>query len=754
MAHESNSADGLQPGDAPTAANAPPAAGSLPRSPDDPYFIPDRVGPYRVQREIGRGGMGSVLLGVRDDDQLKQHVAIKLVKRGMDTAELLRRFQVERHVLSSLNHPNIARVFDAGATTDGRPYFVMEYIEGQSLVDYCDSQRLTITERLELFKKVCSAVHAAHQNLIVHRDLKPSNIMVNSKGEPKLLDFGIAKILNADLIGSPLATLPEQRLMTPEYASPEQVQGNPITTASDVYSLGVLLYELLTGHPPYHFKTRLQDEIVHVVCEVEPDRPSTAVTRAEEVTTSDGSTRTLTAEQLAKTREGAPGKLKRRLAGDLDNVILMAMRKSPRRRYSSAEQFAQDIENHLKGHTVIARPESWSYSLSKFIQRNKAGVAAAAVMLALLIGGVITTTWQRNAAITAREREEVQRNEAENQRDLAESRLVKVRDMAKGYITDVNDSIAKTEGATTAQFVLVKTALKVMDQLVAEFPDDPELRLLLARAYREMGDIQGGVRGTNLGEQSESLRSYRKALELLIANGGADAPQNSRLEYVQVNLNMAIAARKAKDLPGALSHCENALTAARNAVAAEPDILQPGRMLASALQTKVDILRETEEPDEKTLLAGYEESLALRQKLADKFPMDPRIGRDVLTALLRLADLHNSFKRNDQALAIANQVLEQRSVLLRQDPTNTSLRRDLAITREYIGGIQLELSRLKEAEEHLVAALDILQQLADADPANARAKSDVARVTAALDDVRGKVATSSASTTPAPKPPG
>ncbi len=271
---------------------------------------PQRIGRYRVIRELGRGGMGVVYLGVRDDDQFKQHVAIKVLKRGMDTAEILRRFELERQVLAALNHPGIARLYDAGETDQGLPYFAMEYVEGQAINDYCDTHRLHIAERLQVFQKVCSAVHYAHQNLVVHRDLKPSNIVVNREGVPKLLDFGIAKLINPGMslfAGDP--TAPDIRIMTPEYASPEQARGDPISTSSDIYSLGVLLYELVTGHRPYHLASRLDSEVRRVICEVDPDKPSTAISKVEEFETEgddDTRTTTITPENVSKVREGRP----------------------------------------------------------------------------------------------------------------------------------------------------------------------------------------------------------------------------------------------------------------------------------------------------------------------------------------------------------------------------------------------------------------------------------------------------------------
>jgi len=327
---------------------------------DDPADDPmagARIGAYKIVREIGRGGMGAVYLAVRADSEYQKRVAIKLVKRGMDTDFILRRFRNERQILASLDHPNIARLLDGGTTADGLPYFVMEYIEGQPLYRYCDGEKLTIHERLRLFTNICNAVAYAHQNLVVHRDIKPSNILICSDGTPKLLDFGIAKLLNPELTPDTITpTATAMRLMTPEYASPEQVRGEPATPASDIYSLGILLYELLTGHRPYHFSNRAPHEIARVICEEEPEHPSRVVTRSEDILPLDlaagGEATTL--EFLCKMRGGTLESVRRELTGDLDNITLKALRKEPGRRYASVERLRDDIVRHLEGRPVSA----------------------------------------------------------------------------------------------------------------------------------------------------------------------------------------------------------------------------------------------------------------------------------------------------------------------------------------------------------------------------------------------------------------
>ncbi len=317
--------------------------------------IGKRLGAYRIERELGRGGMGSVYLGVRADDEFQKRVAIKLIKRGMDTDFIVRRFRNERQILASLDHPHIARLLDGGTTDDGLPYFVMEFVEGQPIYAYCDERKLTIIERLKLFREVCAAVHYAHENLVIHRDLKPGNILVTATGTPKLLDFGIAKLLNPDMSPHLLdPTTAAMRLMTPEYASPEQVRGESITTASDVYSLGVLLYELLTDHRPYRIKSHRPDELARIVCEVDPDLPSVAVNLIEVITREGREPIEITPQTVSRSRGTTPEQLRRELAGSLDNIVLKAMRKGVAERYSSVEELSDDIGRYLEGHPVGA----------------------------------------------------------------------------------------------------------------------------------------------------------------------------------------------------------------------------------------------------------------------------------------------------------------------------------------------------------------------------------------------------------------
>ncbi|HEY6186653.1 MAG TPA: protein kinase [Pyrinomonadaceae bacterium] len=342
-------------------------------------MIGKRIGSYKLVREIGRGGMGSVYLAVRADSEFQKRVAIKLIKRGMDTDFIIRRFRHERQILASLDHSYIARLLDGGTTEDGLPYFVMEYVEGKSIYHYCDVQKLSIPERLKLFRKVCSAVHHAHQNLIIHRDIKPSNILVTAEGIPKLLDFGIAKILNPEIGGHGLdPTSIALRMMTPEYASPEQVRGEPATAASDVYTLGVLLYELLTDHRPYRLRSRAPQELARVICEEEPERPSVAVNQIEVIPNEGTEPIEITPDTVSRARNSTTEQLRRQLSGSLDNIVLKALRKEPHRRYQSVEEFSDDIKRYLEGHPVLA-PSYLHNSSTPEIQTEEPSTSARSI---------------------------------------------------------------------------------------------------------------------------------------------------------------------------------------------------------------------------------------------------------------------------------------------------------------------------------------------------------------------------------------
>ncbi|HMB89865.1 MAG TPA: tetratricopeptide repeat protein [Rhodothermales bacterium] len=455
------------------------AASLLDASPHDLALLVDeeeemaepiqQIGPYRISKTLGRGGMGTVYLAERDDGAFRQQVALKVIRRGLDTDDILRRFRMERQILAALTHPHIAHILDGGTTKDGLPYFVMEYIDGVPITTYCDRHRLSVDARLALFRDVCQAVQYAHANLIVHRDLKPSNMLVTDEGQVKLLDFGIAKLLDPNLPGysSPL-TRTAWRVMTPEYASPEQVRGEAITTASDVYALGVLLYELLTGRRPYRLPSRLEQEIFRVICEVEPERPSTAVSQIEEVQHSDGQTDAITPEQVSEARSTQVERLRRRLRGDLDNIVLKALQKEPTRRYASVEQFAEDVRRYKAGLPVVARRETVTYRISKFVRRHRVGVLASALIVLAVLGGLGASLWQARA------------------KTLEAARAEAVKAFVLDLFDQANPEVAQGE-MLTALDLAEQGAARVRETLNDQPEVQTEMLIVLANVYRKLG---------------------------------------------------------------------------------------------------------------------------------------------------------------------------------------------------------------------------------------------------------------------------
>jgi serine/threonine-protein kinase len=442
---------------------------------------PDRVGPFRVIRELGRGGMGAVFLGERDDGQFQQRVALKLVRQGAGSGDLVRRFLEERRILALLDHPRIARLVDGGVTDDGLPYFAMEFVEGEPIHRYCDNLALSIERRLELFVAVCEAVQYAHHQLVVHRDLKPSNVLVGADGQPKLLDFGIAKPLRPDAEDEdgPL-TRPGAYPMTPEYAAPEQLQGRHVSPATDVYALGVLLYTLLAGRRPYEVRGRSPADIERIVCETDPEPPSA---------TFDESRGADDAGERARARGARPDRLRRTIAGDLDTIVLKALRKEPRERYASAEALAGDISRHLSGHPVLARPQTTAYRLRRFVRRNRWQVTAAGVFALLLTTYAITVTIKQ----------------AQVRRALLEAQLGTRR---AEQVTDYMLGLFKaSEGGR-----LFTDTLRTREQLdrgVAQaraLPGQPELRA-------QMLDVIGRIQ-TYLGQYERAKPLLREALAI------------------------------------------------------------------------------------------------------------------------------------------------------------------------------------------------------------------------------------------------
>ncbi len=435
-----------------------------------------RLGAWVVRDVLASGGMGTVYRGARADDSFDKTVAIKLIKPGMDSTEVLARFANERRVLAELESPGIARLLDAGTSSDGRPFFVMEYVDGQPIDAWVRDRKLDVRARVELVVAVCDAVHAAHQRLVVHRDLKPDNILVTSAGAPKLLDFGIAKVLEPDPHGD-TPTIGPSRVMTPEYASPEQVRGERITTASDVYSLGVVLYELLADQRPFDLTGCTRAEVERIVCEREP---------------------------------AAPGS-----GADLDTIVQKAMHKERERRYGSAAQLAEDLRRHLDGVPVLARPDTWSYRFSRLVRRNRALATAVGLAFVALTVGLVVSLTERNRAVVASE--------------LAERRFGDVHALARTFLFELDELLADLDGSTPAREFVVRTGLRYLDGLAREVENDLELRRDVVLGYVKIGDVQGGALASNLGRHEDARASYRRGLALAETLPRADAKDRGLL---------------------------------------------------------------------------------------------------------------------------------------------------------------------------------------------------------------------------------
>jgi len=619
------------------------------------------IGGYRLVELLDRGGMGSVYLAERED--FEQRVALKLIRRGLDLDDVLvRRFHNERQILARLDHPNIARLLDGGTTEDRLPYFVMELVDGEPIDRYCERRGLSLAERLRLFRKVCSAVQFAHRNLVVHRDLKPGNVLITADGEPKLLDFGIAKLLDDGLAAHALATVPGQGPMTPRYASPEQIRLEPITTASDVYSLGVLLYELLTGVPPYRVDGDRSDEVARAVCEQEPERPSTAVRRRGEAS-----------------RPGLPdpGRLRQRLAGDLDSIVLKALRKEPEGRYGSAEQLSEDLRRHLSGLPVTARDGTSLYLLGKFVRRHRLALAVVAAFVLLSTGFGVVSTVLRQQAVESRGRAERERSRAEEMLEFLQNLFKK----------------ADPDEAGGEELTALDLLRRGKEELLAERWEDPELRI----------DLTG-----TLGQLFLELGSYGEARELM-AESLAIAREHHGGDHSEVAKrisNLAAVLHALGDHAEAEKLLREALKMRRRLGQEGADLFRTRNNLASTLIS----LKRFQEAEELYLET-------LRGRTALYGPDDP----DVATSLSNLGALYLAMDDLERAEDHLRRALEIR---LQGDEETL-----VASTLDLLGEVTAARGDGAEAEQLHRRALEIRRRLLGEDhPLVARSRKNLGTV--------------------------
>lgn len=743
-----------------------------------------RLGVWRVIKEIGRGGMGTVYLACRDDDQFQKHVALKMVKCGMDTAELLGRFRHERQILAHLDHPYIARLIDAGNTQQGRPFLVMEYVQGRPIDLYCRQDGLDIEARCRLFLKVCQAVAYAHRNLVIHRDLKPGNILIATDGSPKLLDFGVAKLLDSEVDPGHAATVAGVRMITPEYASPEQVRGELVGTASDIYALGAILYELLSGVKAHQLTSHSPSELQHAICEVEVKPPSSRISPDD-------------------------SRLRKRLSGDLDNIVLMAMRIEPEQRYSSVDLFAKDIGRYLKGRTVTARPPSLTYRFGKFARRHRLSLTFAMLIVLSLIGGTWTAL--------------VQAHHARIEQRRAEARLSQMVELANRALFDVHGSIERLPGALDARRQLVSTTLDYLQNLSKDAGDDEKLRKALATAYYRLGDLQGYPFAPNLGDTTGAIQSYRNSIALieplhrahpkdveaqrlwlqsqerlavlleqtagyaeaekLLKDGLSTAEAFTKLPGADVDAERILGefyeyladAEGRHDRTKALPYARRYLEIFSGLTERYPDradfVLEQsngyalvGRFLQQLGDTHATLdaflkavsLREAlvkAHPKDvvykRNLMIGYghvgdilggapivdslgdsagaqayyRKAVAIGQELYDADPNDRTAKFDLAAGLERLGMVEASPSNADESLASLKRSATILESLVTDDPKSMSRKRMLALTLEYVGRRLQTLRRYPEAISNCQRSLAIAQTLVTIDPADRSAWS-------------------------------
>lgn len=641
------------------------------------------IGPYRIIREIGRGGMGVVYLAVREDD-FEQRVALKLIKLGMDTELVLRRFRHERQILANLEHPNIARLLDGGSTAGGRPYFVMEYLEGQPITDYCATHGLTTPQRVEIFRTVCAAVHFAHQHLVIHRDIKPSNVLVTVEGVPKLLDFGIARLVDPDESGAGVpVTATELRILTPDYASPEQIRGGRLTTTSDVYSLGVLLYELLAGTRPYRFASHTPNEIEQVISGQQVERPS-------------------------RVAELSPA-VRRTLRGDLDTIVLTAMHVEPGRRYQSVEQFADDLARYASGLPVRARKDRVSYRMGKFVGRHRVGVATAALVGCALIAALTATL--------------ISAQVARAQRAKAEQRFEDVRHLANAVIFKYHDPIARLPGSTPVREMIVKDSLAYLNSLAAESTDDRGLQQELAQAYLRIGEIQGLPNSPNLGDTAGALASYRTAEAILTRLVASDADNiELRFNLQQASLRVADVLRST-DMPEAIARYRRIVDICEALQAARPDEDRMRRALSVSLDRLALSLNRS--GDVAGALALYRRARPIGESLAAAHPEDLSLQRSIGVNADNMAVALDANGQPGEALEMSRKAEGVRRALALAALNNTQYQRDLSVTYNRTGKLLRDRGDSEQALDNYRRALDVRQRLADADPLNAQGLRDL-----------------------------
>jgi tetratricopeptide (TPR) repeat protein len=629
------------------------------------------IGVYRIVSVLGRGGMGAVYLAERADGAFEQRVAIKVIQSHGPSAFLLERFQQERQILARLSHSNIATLFDGGRCPDGSPYFVMEYVSGQNIDLFCDRAALALSDRLRLFLKVCDAVRYAHQNLIVHRDLKPANILVNADGQPKLLDFGIAKVL--DQVGTGIAQT-STRVLTPEYASPEQVRGDPISTSTDIYSLGAVLCRILSGSPPHELTGRSPLDAARAIAEAQP----------------------VAFHQLP---------------ADINAILQKALHNDPSRRYRTVDELSADIQRFLEGRTVLAAPDSWTYRARKFVRRNWIVVGAMAAVFAALTAGAGVALWQARRA---------------------ERRFDDVRKLANTFLFDFESAIHNISGATSARLLVVKTAGEYLERLAAEAHGDRVLIRELADSYKKLGDAEGSAVDGNVGQIPAALGHYRRGLALRDSiKDDATSDPKARLGYLQ-NLN-ALAGLEwvSGDREVATRLCSRSVALAERWVASSPSDADMLAAAAAAYGELSSIQRFKEDYNAGRKSAGRNLELMTQAYQVNSSNPVRLVGMASACRVLGFVELDGG------KYAGAIEYFKKGTALLEQalaaDPKNVTARRALMKLVSDTGDAMQQLSRKEKGSQadplpFLQRAYRLGNELVTEDPTNDLIQHDLARV--------------------------
>lgn len=690
--------------------------------------IGSRIGPYRLLEQIGSGGMGAVYLAEREE-QYEQKVALKLVDPALvRSPDILARFRFERQVLAQLNHPNIARLLDGGITQQGVPYLVMEYVDGSPIDRYAEQHALSTRQRIDLFREVCQAVAHAHQSLVVHRDIKPGNILVTADGIPKLLDFGIAKALQADRAS---LTQTRERLLTPGYASPEQIKGEPVTTATDVYALGALLFELLTGKRLFDAETRTPFELEIAICEQQPARPSSL----------------------------AP------MDADLDAIILKSLRKEPAKRYASVTALDEDLRRHLEGYAVEARKGGWRYGAGKFARRHRVAIAAAALMAATLVWGGISI---RRAQIRA------------------ERRFAEVRELTNQFLFHFNDAIADIPGATKARSMVVERAIVYLDRLAAESSGDTGLQTELAKGYERLRDIRFEDGYPSVGDTARAIDSANKAIRLweeVVAARPNDlhalaslADSHRKLGHIlssarnqddarphmsratdlyercvkrsptdnDLRLGLAEAYFGRGDLERSLGNVRDARAYIAKAIAIREDVLKTDHSARNLYGLATDYLGfgdidRTLTLDMAKAESSYNRGLALAEESLRLAPQGEQQLRTLAIAHQRLAIMYIVSDRPKDALPHCEATLALNRSLMEKDPANPDYVRGVRSALNTLGNALERSGDLQSAIKDYQQAIGYSEKVIALDPSNLRSKAELAVSVHLLGTALGKV---------------